>query len=493
MPSTLAAPLSALPPEQRPRVYSLRPSKTSAGDEAVDLARMAGLVLDPWEEMVLRESLGERPDGKWSAFEVGVMVSRQNGKGAILEARELAGLFLLNEGLIIHSAHQFDTSLEHFRRLKHLVENTPEFSRRVKKNGIKNSHGEEGIELVGGQRIRFRTRTKGGGRGFTGDLVVFDEAMDIPASTHGAVLPVLSSKSVHGNPQVWYTGSAVDQWIHDNGIVFARVRARGHKGDDPDLAYFEWSVGAENPEELGDEATTPAAWNQANPALGIRISEDHVGREHRSMDPRTFAVERLGVGDWPNPDGTSKAVIAPEVWDECADVKSKLLDPVRFAFDVTPDRSSSSIAVSGLRKDGRKHVEVIERRSGTGWVAKRLADLQESHDTSGNPICDGAGPAASLISQMEDLGLEIEVVNAKEHAQACGVFFDACDQAALRHLDTQELNAALKGAVKRPLGDAWAWSRRSSTVDISPLVAVTLALWGASQKAVEVKPLIALR
>ena len=49
---------------------------------------------------------------------------------------------------------------------------------------------------------------------------------------------------------------------------------------------------------------------------------------------------------------------------------------------------------------------------------------------------------------------------------------------ALRHLGGLELRQAVKGATKRPLGDAWAWSRRKSTVDISPLVAATLALWG---------------
>lgn len=39
--------------------------------------------------------------------------------------------------------------------------------------------------------------------------------------------------------------------------------------------------------------------------------------------------------------------------------------------------------------------------------------------------------------------------------------------------------AALDGAVKRPLGEAWVWSRKSSAVDISPLVACTIAHWGA--------------
>jgi hypothetical protein len=40
------------------------------------------------------------------------------------------------------------------------------------------------------------------------------------------------------------------------------------------------------------------------------------------------------------------------------------------------------------------------------------------------------------------------------------------------------LNDALAGARRRRLGDAWAWDRRDSTVDISPLVAATLARHG---------------
>jgi hypothetical protein len=70
-------------------------------------------------------------------------------------------------------------------------------------------------------------------------------------------------------------------------------------------------------------------------------------------------------------------------------------------------------------------------------------------------------------------------VTANEHAQACGMIYDAVEQATLRHLGTPELDAAVKGAVKRSLGDAWAWSRKASDVDISPLVAVTLAHWGS--------------
>jgi phage terminase large subunit-like protein len=444
---------------------------------------MAGLFLDPWQEFVLTNSLGERSDGKWAAFEVGVEVSRQNGKGSILEARELTGLYLLSERLLVHSAHQFDTSLEAFRRLLFLIEDCPDLEQRVKR--VSKSHGEEGIELkpvrgrpnADAQRIRFRTRTKGGGRGFTGDWLGLDEAMILPEAAHGALLPTLSARP---NPQVWYCGSAVDQEIHPDGIVFARVRERALKGDDPRLAYFGWSVDAAHPEQVTQKmATDPAQWAQANPGFGIRISAEHIANEQRSMDPRTFAVERLGVGDWPRTDGMGGVVIDPEDWAALFDPKSEAEDPVMasFAYDVTPDRSRSAIGVAAVREDGLVHVEVIKADRGTGWVVPWFEERAEKYRDL-KPVCDASGPAGSLLPDFQHAGIEVIPVNAKEHAQACGSFFDAVEQRALRHLHTAELADAVKGAVKRPLGDAWAWSRKNSGVDISPLVAVTLALWG---------------
>jgi hypothetical protein len=441
---------------------------------------MAGLDLDPWQQHVLTNALGERPDGKWAAFEVGVDVPRQNGKGGLLEARELAGLFLLGERLLIHSAHQFDTSLEAFRRLLQLIEDTPDLERRVQR--VSKSHGEEGIELKKNprtglrQRIRFRTRTKGGGRGFTGDLLVLDEAMILPESAHGALLPTLAARP---NPQVWYTGSAVDQDVHDDGIVFTRIRQRGVAGDDPGLAWFEWSADEQRAETEPGYIDSQEAWGQANPGLGIRISLEHIEREQRSMDPDTFKVERLGIGDWPVTDSEAGGPISVEAWTDRIDAESKPLDPVCFAFDVRPDRSAAAVGVAGLRPDGKHHIEVIEHRAGTAWVPGRLAELVGKHATIGVK-CDQASPAASLLPKLAALGVNVEAIGAKEHAQACGQLFDAISEGTVAHLGTGELLSAIKGAAKRPLGDdAWAWSRKSSSVDISPLVAVTLALSGA--------------
>jgi hypothetical protein len=462
---------------QQPRILHVPEFDSSTGAEAVELAAMAGLELDPWQQFVLENALGEQDDGRWAAFEVGVEVPRQNGKGGILEARELAGLFLLGEQLIIHSAHEFATAEEALERMVAILEANEDLRSRVRT--VKRSHGQEGVYLKTGQRLRYKTRTKGGGRGFSADCVILDEAMVIPEAMHGALMPTLSARP---NPQLWYTGSAVDQETMDHGVVFARVRARAITGEAARLAYFGWSPPFDNPNDIPlDASGDPQVWAQANPALGIRIEAEHIENEYESMDPRTFAVERLGVGDWPRltSDGS---VISVKAWLALNDPTSTPVSPVRFAFDVSPDRSGAAIAVAGKRDDGLAHVEIVEHRRGTGWLVDRLVELDEKHRPAA-VLFDQKSPAASLASQLKNAGVEATPVNSSEHAQACGVFYDAVEQKTVRHLGTSELVMALKGAAKRPLGDAWAWARKSSAVDISPLVAATIGLWSATTAA----------
>jgi hypothetical protein len=454
-------------------------------DAAIELAAAWGLVLDAWQEDVLRAGLAFRPDGRWVGGEVGQCVPRQNGKNGVTEVRQLAGLFLVREfpvlrssdPLAVHTAHLNDTAAEAFRRLELLIESNEDLSRRVRR--YSRANGKEAIEVEGGERIRYRARTKGGGRGYGGDDLYLDEAMFLPEFGYGALRPILSARP---NPQIWYPGSAVDQEIHEDGVVFARVRERGIDGSDPRLVYFEWSLPFERPDEVPDDLLTdPEAWAQTNPALGARIMLETVEAEQRSMAARTFIVERLGVGDWPRTDGEND-LISREMWAALEDAKSEPVGPLTFAFDVTPARSASCIAVAGRRADGLAHIEVVPhgKRKGTGWVVRRVIELIEKH--GGRVICDGRGPAASLLDELEGK-VQVETVNAAEHAQACGRFFDAVDQGTVRHLGQGELTAAVRGAVARPLGDAWAWSRKSSKVDISPLVACTLALHGVEDGA----------
>ena len=139
-------------------------------------------------------------------------------------------------------------------------------------------------------------------------------------------------------------GSAVDQAEQADGVAFARVRERALNGNHDRLAYFEWSLDVDTPDEVSDEAARdPKAWAQTNPALGIRITPEYLEAEARELDARGFAVERLGVGDWPPTDGSGSQVIPLEKWDALADDPAaegaRMLDPVVLAFDTTPDRA----------------------------------------------------------------------------------------------------------------------------------------------------------
>jgi hypothetical protein len=446
--------------------------------EVVLFVERLGIELDPWQLEVLRVSLMRSLDGvQWAAFAVSVCAPRQNGKNGITEIRELIGAALLGEKLVVHTAHLADTSKEAFRRLEDLIDDNEWLKEQVKH--IWRTNGHEQIEFKNGCRIRFRTRTRGGGRGLSGSPVIFDEAMFLPEVSMGSILPVISAQP---DPQVWYMGSAVDQTIHEDGVSFARVRARALAGDDPRLAYWEWSMDAETPDMVDDSMLDDLMeLARANPALGRRITSDYIRAERRELDRRTFAVERCGVWDPPPLDGSGHQVIPIQLWDSLSDdpksAGARLQDPVVLTFDTTPDRSRSAITAAGGREDGYTQLEVVDHRPGMAWVPERLAELVERHDVV-RVMCCGSSPAESLVKDCWDLGVEVDVIETSDHAIACGKFAALVDERELRHLGGEDLRSAIKGAGKRPLGDAWLWSRKNSTVNIAPLVAGTLSVWG---------------
>jgi hypothetical protein len=439
----------------------------------VELAAACGLELDDWQQYVLTRSLGER-DGAWASPDVGLVVARQNGKSALLQARMLAGLFLFDEKLQIYNAHLYASSMEMFLRMKGLIQSTPEFHKRVKTYA--GAHGSERIELHDGRRLLFSSRTAGTGRGFTPDAYYFDEAMMFKMSSATAMIPGLSGKSVTGSPQLWYVGSAVDQEVSGDGLILAGVRKRALAVGDPRLAYFEWSADRPTPADVApDELLNEELLAAANPALGTRVSMDWIRGELPLLGNRGFAVERLTVGDWPDPDAALETVIDMERFLNLQDPHAQMQDPVVFAFDLSPDRSSGAIYASSMSLLGRPMVDKVKHDRGAGWIVPRVLELVDKH----KPLavaCDGAGAAASLLIELEKEGVDVFAVSAAEHTKACGAFYDAVEEGRLTHTGDVALAAAIRGATTRPLGGAWAWNRRTSAADITPLVAATLAL-----------------
>lgn len=467
--------------------------KSPAGTECIELAEDAGLFLDPWQQLALHHSLVEDDEGRWASLDVVLNVARQNGKGGFLEARQLGEVILFGGRLVIHTAHQFNTAQESFLRLDQVIEGSYALSRRVKR--VRRSHGEEGFEFFNGARIRFLARGGDSGRGFSGDLVLMDEAMKLRAAPIGALMPVLSARP---NPQLVFTGSA-GLGDESEQLALLRARALAEGAPDPSLCYIEYSIAAHTkdcPRDAEDRIVCGAHDNRdeersfarANPALGIRIRTAYVLREMRGMRPDLFDRERLGVGDYPEVTDETWQVIAKDKWQALEDAQSKPGDPVAFAIDTNPERTWSSISVAGASGAG-VHAEVVDHRPGTDWVIERAKEL----DMKWNPcawVIDDGGPAGSLVPGLrkaleyeddEDREDRSELVicpKVRELTQACGQFYDRVEEGTLAHLGQANMTVALAGARKREVGDAWLWTRKSDGVDVSPLVAGTYAVWG---------------
>jgi hypothetical protein len=479
----LTSPSASLTGAAKPRVSTHPAYVDTYGPEAIELMVRAGQPLDAWQCDSLTLMLAVRGDGKWACFECAEIVARQNGKGGILEARVLAGLFLLGERLIMWSAHEYKTAMEAYLRVRFLIHNLIQAGV-VDQADVKfnNTNGEEGVEILStGQRLKFIARSKSSGRGFSGDVNIIDEAFAYTPQQQAALMPTMSARP---NPQIIYTSSP--PLTGDTGEVLYALRARGEAGGDDSLGWRDWGLAGDLDFLDGIDLDDLAAWAAANPALRIRITLETIGRERRSMSPVDFARERLGI--WPKKVGAGAGLIDAKLWASLADTGSVASDLKTFAVDVTPARDHASIAVYSPRPDGPGHVELIDYRPGTDWVVARLAALK----VTWNPVAialDPRGPAGSLLLDLEQVGItaptdperprrgDLALAGTQDVAAACGRIVDAARQQQLRHIDQPQLNLAVLGAAIRPLGDAWAWGRKVATQDISPLVAITLARW----------------
>src|SRR5512139_1963735 len=460
---------------QVPRA-ALVPKADSLADaeDAAWLSGRYGLVPDEWQRTILDGWLGTR-GGRWAAPRCALSVSRQNGKNAVLEMRELYGMLELGERFL-HTAHEVKTAQKAFRRLLDFFDNPRQFPKlHARTTMIRKANGQEAIYLDNGGSFELVARSRGSGRGFSVDVLVMDEAQEMTEDALAALLPTISASP---NPQQIFTGTPPGP--NSAGDIFARTRAKGLAGDDPRLCWFEWAA------DPALDLDNREGWAQANPALGIRLDVDTITDERNTMDDATFARERLGC--WA--DVSLQRVISADSWDVLGD--PNLVDSggvAAVAVDVAPDRSMASIAAAGYTVEGLPFVDVIETRRGDpDWGVQKFVDICSRNEIRA-VVIDGMSAANTLIDPLSQRGVTVTVTTARQMAKAFGGLYDSVMDGRLRHLCQPALNVALSVARKRSIGDGgFGWSRKDSESDITPLVAATLALWGLESSEVAEQP-----
>lgn len=482
-----------MPPRLVEPAYQSAPEFThTLGPEVADLADLAGFTPDPEQRLALDLIFALDSQGKSAAFEFAVVCARQNMKTGVFKQAALGWLFITNQNLITWSAHEFSTTKEAMRDLVNLIDGCRYLSRRMKT--ARWSNEDPSIELMSGQRVKFKARTKTGGRGLTGDKTVLDEAFALTADHLGALMPTLS---VRPDPQLVYGSSA---GLADSEAL-RKIRDRGRAGTSARLAYLEWcakrskckSPGCTH--EFGSQGCAlddRKLWKAANPLLGRTRSDgtgltyEYVAAEREALPPQEFARERMGW--WEDP-GAVEPAFGPGRWEACETSTRPDVPVGALALAVSIDQTRASIGAAAS-DSGMTHLRPLEHGPGTAWTVERCRELQEQHDVE--VVVDGRGPAAMLIPLLERAGLRLRVANTNDVLDACAGLYDLVREQRAAHMAYPELDEAVAGAVQRPVVDRWAWGRRKSTTDISPLEAVTLAAWAAVNPQEEVKPFVLL-
>jgi hypothetical protein len=454
------------------------PERRTLGGRVAEVAEMLGTPLMPWQRHVADVALELDPDtGRLVYREVVLTVPRQSGKTT------------LQLGVMVHRALGFGQrqKVTYSAQTRNDARKKWEDEHVTVLEGsplrglftVRKSNGAEAIRWRNGSMHTVVAPTEKAGHGDVLDLGVIDEAFAQEDNRlEQAFKPAMVTRP---QPQLWVVSTAgtVKSTYLREKVEAGRFHAEA--GLTTGVAYFEWSAAPDA------DPADPATWWACMPALGHTVTEEAVRADYQSMPLVEF--RRAYLNQWPDDAPDEWLVIGKQAWMALTDPYSDPVGKVAFAVDVNRDRTWASVGVAGRRADGMLHVDVAEHRPGTSWVVPWLVDRNAKWGPCALVIAPSS-PAGSLIADAEAAGLEIVQPSVRDIAHGCAMFYDATganpqvkDPPWLRHTNHPDLNMALAGARQRDLGDAWLWLRKNVLVDISPLVAVTLAAWGHATHA----------
>ena len=468
---------------QNPSFTNVKSSKKSRGKAAIELYKKTGQQLLTWQQRQITNIESVNKDGLWTYMTYCICVSRRNGKGEILAAREFDGIVNLKEK-VCHTAHRTTTSHDAFNRLYTLLKKAgyEEHSRKQKVMPDKSffaskQYGLEHIEVTGGGIIDFRTRTNNGGLGEGFDLLIIDEAQEYTDKQQSALSYTVSSSQ---NPQTIIVGTPPT--MSSGGDVFVNIRNSVLEGKASETGWAEWST----PELVEGEALNDIeTYKRYNPSFGSILTERKIKDELKNgvLD---FNIQRLGFWCTFN----QKSEISETDWDELKVCKLPQLTEERFlGIKYGRDGVNCALSLAAKTQDGRIFVETIDCtsvRAGNGWIFEYI------NNPKVNKIAiDGASGQQLLANQIKDFKLKKQVIlpTVAEIIQGNSMFEQALFSRSLCHMGQPTLTQVVTNCKKRLIGSkgGFGYSSLVETQDIAVMESMILAYWLAATSKEKMK------
>ena len=443
--------------------------------------REFGVEFDEWQRGLGRVILGKRSDGVYASTIGGVTLSipRQVAK-TFLVARIVFALCALFPGTkVLWTAHRTRTATNTFKSLQGFC--------RLRKvapyvASIRVANGEQEILFTNGSVMMFGAREAGFGRGFDEvDVEVFDEAQILTEKAlEDMVAATNQSRHPHG-ALLFYMGTPPRPV--DPGEVFAARRAEALSGGSVDAVYVECSA------DRDADPDDHAQWAKANASFPARTPLRSMLRLRKNL-PSVDSWRREALGIWDE----AANVGALRGWDALADPASRIASHHQWSLAVEPldpeDPAKSrwaSVGVAGRTEGGRLHVEwmkhdEIVKDDGSEWIEAYIVGAWQAKRI---PIrIRPNAPEGAFIAPLREKGVEVDEVSGPDTARATEQLINAVRTKALVHIGQRSLDVAVHAAVLRAVGDATTWAQRprrsgqSPSIEITPLMAVTVALGG---------------
>ena len=476
---------------QEPRLLTLPPLAVGSRlDDALALWDLTGRSLDPWQESTLEALLAVDADGEWAASESGLLVSRQQGKGEILQVFDLAHLLLWPKPdgepkVILHTAHEFATVDAHYRKLKRRFMSTPWLRRQLKGGGAETARGVSGIstgmgrrifELENGNLLVLQTRTGSAGVGLTVDVLVVDEAQESPSETMEALL---FTQDGVPNPVALYTGTVPTET--QDGAHFESVRDRGRAGTYPRTVWVEFSPdGSDDPDTAAMiQPDDREVWAQSNPALGRRTTIEMIEDKFNALKDTNlagFLKQRLSI--WPNPRPaieTAASDLDMSAWNDAA-VGDRLTSGVALAVTLGRGGGYSSICGAGRHPDGRILLQHLASAERTLWVPDELVKLRREYGAV-SIVLDERN-AAPILTDLDRAGVRYLKMNTVQVGAAFELMVETINAGGVCHPGQDEFTESVRWATPRKMtGQFRTWDQGNPSVPVTSVQAATLALW----------------
>ena len=451
-----------------PRIATPRTARRTHSGAALDLAALAGLTDRDFQRLALDRALEVEPEGSWAYQTVAVLIARQNGKTALLKMRILAGLYLFDDRLILHTAADRALPRSVFEELTEAIESSTALSRRISR--IRTSNGQEEIRLKDGNRYRILAPSQDAWRGWPQvGLTIFDEVRE---QRDDALWSAgMYTQRAHPNPQRWAVSNAGDP----ESVVLRRLVDRGRKAaldpeSDPGICYLEWST----PDDYAVD--DPEGWAFANPELGRSLRVESLIEELRSDTETRFETEALCR--WVATAG--ELAIPMEAWNACADPDLPEMEPdptarTIFAVDIDPGRTDAVLLIGIQRPDEPLIVGVAESWSDPAGVDEMAiaASLEDWIDLW-RPESIGFDPyTTGTLAERMQYHVTWEKIHGVRYVSACLATWDVVSAGRLRHPADPYMDAQIAAAGRKDVGDgAFTIARLRSDVAIPAVVSL---------------------